>query len=156
MRITEVRIKLMGDARSSGEKLKAFCAITLDDEIVIRDLKIIEGGGGLFVAMPSRRRMFRCSHCGMKNPVRSKFCNECGRRTGHASRKFEDGEEEPASRKIYSDIAHPIHAAARRKVQEAVLAAYERELAASREKTVPLPRPAPRKAEKGAPQPEAG
>ena len=37
-------------------KLKAYVTITLDDCFVIRDLKVIEGADGLFVAMPSKRR----------------------------------------------------------------------------------------------------
>lgn len=37
------------------EKVKAFASITLDDEFVIHDLRIIEGQKGLFVAMPSRK-----------------------------------------------------------------------------------------------------
>ena len=49
MEVTEVRIKLMEE---SSERLKAFCSITLDDSFVIRDLKIIEGTTGPFVAMP--------------------------------------------------------------------------------------------------------
>ena len=51
MEITEVRISLRDD-----DKLKAFASITFDDSFVIRGLKIIEGGQGTFVAMPSRRR----------------------------------------------------------------------------------------------------
>ena len=53
MEITEVRIKLMDEP---GERLKAFCSITFDDSFVVRDLKIIEGASGLFIAMPSRKR----------------------------------------------------------------------------------------------------
>ena len=53
MDITEVRIKLMEDA---GERLQAFCSITFDDCFVVRDLKVINGNSGLFVAMPSKKR----------------------------------------------------------------------------------------------------
>ena len=51
MEITEIRITLRED-----EKLKAFASITLDNMIVIRGLKVIEGSGGTFIAMPSRQR----------------------------------------------------------------------------------------------------
>lgn len=51
MEITEIRITLRDD-----EKLKAFASITLDNMFVIRGLKIIDGSGGTFVAMPSRQR----------------------------------------------------------------------------------------------------
>ena len=40
MEITEVRIKLMD---ANGDKLRAFCSITIDNDFVIRDLKVIEG-----------------------------------------------------------------------------------------------------------------
>ena len=51
MEITEVRISLRND-----DKLKAFASVTFDDCFVVRGLKIIEGAGGTFVAMPSRKR----------------------------------------------------------------------------------------------------
>ena len=61
MDITEVRIKLMED---SDDRLQAFCSITIDDCFVIRDLKIIEGSSGPFVAMPSRKLTSHCPQCG--------------------------------------------------------------------------------------------
>ena len=51
MEITEVRVFPVEE-----EKLKAYVTITLDGCFVVRDLKVIQGGGGLFVAMPARRR----------------------------------------------------------------------------------------------------
>ena len=78
MEITEVRIKLMEDNSGSNERLQAFCSITFDDMFVIRDLKIIEGAKGFFVAMPSRKLTDRCHNCGTKNHLRSRFCNQCG------------------------------------------------------------------------------
>jgi stage V sporulation protein G len=51
LEITEIRITLRDD-----EKLKAFASITLDNKIVIRGLKIIDGASGMFIAMPSRQR----------------------------------------------------------------------------------------------------
>ena len=57
MEITEVRIKLVENA---AERLLAFCSITIDGAFVIRDLKLIGGPSGPFVAMPSRKL---CTHC---------------------------------------------------------------------------------------------
>lgn len=51
MEITEIRITLRDD-----DKLKAFASITLENMIVIRGLKIIDGANGTFIAMPSRQR----------------------------------------------------------------------------------------------------
>ncbi len=51
MKVTEVRVFPVQE-----EKLKAYATITFDDCFVIRDLKIIHGNSGLFVAMPSKKR----------------------------------------------------------------------------------------------------
>lgn len=51
MKITEVRVFPV-----SEERLKAYATITFDDCFVVRDLKIIHGNTGLFVAMPSKKR----------------------------------------------------------------------------------------------------
>jgi stage V sporulation protein G len=51
MEITEIRIFPVHENR-----LRAYVSITLDDCFVVRDLKIIQGDSGLFVAMPARRR----------------------------------------------------------------------------------------------------
>ncbi len=50
--INEVRVKLM---ENSDDRLQGFCSITFDDCFVVRDLRIIEGSNGPFVAMPSRK-----------------------------------------------------------------------------------------------------
>ena len=51
MEITEVRVFPVQE-----EKLKAYVTITLDGCFVVRDLKVIQGNTGLFVAMPAKRR----------------------------------------------------------------------------------------------------
>ena len=51
MEITEVRVFPV-----SEERLKAYVTITLDACFVVRDLKVINGNTGLFVAMPAKRR----------------------------------------------------------------------------------------------------
>lgn len=51
MEITEVRVFPVNE-----EKLKAYVTITLDHCFVIRDLKVIHGNSGLFIAMPAKRR----------------------------------------------------------------------------------------------------
>ena len=75
MEINEVKVKLVNN---KDNRLKAFCSITIDKEFVIRDIKVIEGSGGYFVAMPSRKMSDHCEKCGGKNHLRAKFCNNCG------------------------------------------------------------------------------
>ncbi len=128
MEITEVRIKLMEDNSGSNERLQAFCSITFDDMFVIRDLKIIEGAKGFFVAMPSRKLTDRCGCCGTKNHLRSRFCNQCGSRLDE-NRAIRDAD---GRAKLHADIAHPINSMCREKIQGAVLASYADELERSK------------------------
>lgn len=116
MEITEVRIKLMEDP---GERLQAFCSITFDHCFVIRDLKIIGGTNGSFVAMPSRRLTSHCPQCGCKNHLKSGYCNQCGMRLRQDSGREDDGRT-----KLYADIAHPINQACRDLIQQKVIEAF--------------------------------
>jgi stage V sporulation protein G len=120
--ITEVRIKLMED-HNENERLQAFCSVTFDNAFVVRDLKIIEGAKGYFVAMPSRKLSDRCQKCGCKNHLRSRFCNYCGAKLDE-DRATRDAE---GRAKLHADIAHPINSSAREVIQNAVLKAFQEE-----------------------------
>jgi stage V sporulation protein G len=120
LNITEVRVKLM---RNRSDRLRAFCSITIDDDFVVHDLRVIEGRKGFFVAMPSRKLADNCPRCGSKNELRSKFCSDCGAR-------LEEGRQRAVKRdKVHVDVAHPINTACREMLQEMVLAAYQEEAA---------------------------
>jgi stage V sporulation protein G len=119
--ITEVRIKLMDEP---GERLKAFCSITFDNCFVVRDLKIIDGSNGPFVAMPSRKLTAHCPKCGMKNHLRAMYCNQCGERQMESrAPKDADGRA-----KLYADIAHPINSSCRELIQNFVIDEYYQEI----------------------------
>lgn len=120
MEITEVRIKLVQD---NNERLQAFCSVTFDDMFVVRDLKIIEGTKGSFVAMPSRKLTDRCTHCGCKNHLRARHCNQCGGKLDE-DRAVRDAE---GRAKLHADIAHPINSACREVIQSAVIRTYQEE-----------------------------
>ena len=51
MQITDVRVRKV----SKEGEMKAVVSITIDDEFVVHDIKVIEGEKGLFIAMPSRK-----------------------------------------------------------------------------------------------------
>ena len=81
MEITDIKIrKIMTEGR-----LRAVVSITIDNEFVVHDIKVIEGEKGFFIAMPSK--------------------------------KSGDGE--------FRDIAHPINADMRRRLEEVILKRYE-------------------------------
>jgi stage V sporulation protein G len=83
MDITDVRVFPVEE-----DKLKAYVTITLDNCFVIRDLKVINGNTGLFIAMPAKRR--------------------------------KDG--------TYKDIAHPLNADTRDRMERTILSEYERQM----------------------------
>ncbi|HCJ1239484.1 TPA: septation regulator SpoVG [Listeria innocua] len=82
MQVTDVRLRRV----ETDGRMRAIASITLDEEFVVHDIRVIDGNNGLFVAMPSKRGV--------------------------------DGE--------FRDIAHPINSDTRAKIQEVVLAEYER------------------------------
>jgi len=82
MEITDVRVFPVEE-----DKLKAYVTITLDNCFVIRDLKVINGNTGLFIAMPAKRR--------------------------------KDGS--------YKDIAHPLNADTRDRMERMILDEYEKQ-----------------------------
>ena len=92
MNITDVRVRKV----AKEGKMKAVVSITIDDEFVVHDIKVIEGEKGLFIAMPSR--------------------------------KASDGE--------YRDIAHPINAATRDRIQRIILDKYDEVMAAEPEEAM--------------------
>ena len=77
MEITDVRVRKV----AKDGKMKAVVSITIDNEFVVHDIKVIEGEKGYFIAMPSK--------------------------------KSGDGE--------FRDIAHPINADMRRRLEEVIL-----------------------------------
>ena len=51
MKITDIRVRRI----NSESKMKAVVSVTIDEEFVVHDIKVIEGPNGLFIAMPSRK-----------------------------------------------------------------------------------------------------
>lgn len=126
MHITNVKVKL---APRPEDKLLAFATITFDDCFVVRDIKVIQGASGIFVAMPSRKMTDRCVSCGAKNPFQARYCGHCGKRLS----ENRVGTDNRGRAKFHADIAHPINSRCRLELQEAVLREYQGELARSRQ-----------------------
>lgn len=126
MRITEIRIKLIDDPE---DRLKGFCSVTFDFCFVVRDIKIINGNSGLFIAMPSRKLSAHCARCRGKNHLKARFCNQCGARL--PAERFDPHPHEKI--KLYADIAHPINQRCRDDLQRKIMAEYQMELQRSQE-----------------------
>ena len=125
MEITEVRVVLKD---SPDKKLKAYTTVTFDNAFVVRNIKVIEGTSGLFIAMPSRKVKQPCSKCNFKNEIRSKYCNQCGAQLPVVAKPL--ATDTPGNSQLeHKDIAHPITQPFREHLQKRVLEAYEQEKA---------------------------
>ena len=74
MKITDIRVRKI----ENGGKMKAVVSITIDEEFVVHDIKIIEGEKGLFIAMPSRKTS-DCEFKDVAHPIKSSTREELQR-----------------------------------------------------------------------------
>jgi stage V sporulation protein G len=125
LEISEVRIRLL---EGRHDRLRAYATITLASQYVVRDLRVIEGTRGVFVAMPSRRLADRCPRCGCKNHLRAAFCNDCGNRLpqGRAQR------DATGRLRLHCDVCHPVNKETRELLEVQVLKKYFEDLEAKR------------------------
>jgi stage V sporulation protein G len=137
MQITEVKIFLK---EGQDKKLKAYATLTFDNMFVVRNVKVIEGTKGLFVAMPSRKIKDPCPKCNFRNVVRSRYCNNCGAALNVTEPKAAPFHAEGAQKESeHKDIAHPITAECRDYIQKKVLEAYEKEKKSPSPSATPAP-----------------
>ncbi len=120
MEITEIRVFLK---EGPDKKLKAYTTVTFDNAFVVRNIKVIQGVNGLFIAMPSRKIKSQCSRCNFKNEIGSKYCNKCG------SELPPERTQDMDSKAEHRDIAHPISKEFREYLQSKILEAYKKEAA---------------------------
>lgn len=120
MELTDIRVKLV---EQSEDRLRAFCSVTIDDCFVVREIRILDGKQGPFLAMPSRKLTDHCPACGGKNNLMARYCNDCGSPLAVPEVGTEGGHA-----RFYADIAHPIKASCRDMIQQRVLAEFHAEL----------------------------
>ena len=126
MEISEVRVF---PKEGQDKKLKAYATVTLDNCFVVRNIKVIQGSNGLFIAMPSRKMKNPCTKCGFKNEVGSKFCNQCGAPIKAEQVAVVHNDHADAETKAeHRDIAHPITQQFREYLQNKILDAYKKEV----------------------------
>jgi stage V sporulation protein G len=120
MEITEIRVFLK---EGQDKKLKAYTTVTFDNAFVVRNIKVIQGSNGLFIAMPSRKLKTSCPKCNFKNEVGSKYCNQCG---GSLPSQVEENSIRDAKAE-HRDIAHPVTQQFREYLQGEILKAFQAE-----------------------------
>ena len=93
MNITDVRVRRV----AKEGKMKAVVSITIDEEFVVHDIKVIEGEKGLFIAMPSRKATDG-EYRDIAHPITSETCE---RIQGIILEKYEQVlAEEPAEAEV--------------------------------------------------------
>ena len=122
MEITEIRVFLK---EGQDKKLKAYATRTFDQEFVVRNIKVIQGANGMFIAMPSRKLKFSCPKCKFRNEIGSKFCNQCSSALPTVQREEQAPKDSKAE---HRDIAHPITQHFREYIQTKILDAYKKEV----------------------------
>ena len=122
MEITEIRVFIK---EGQDKKLKAYTTVTFDSVFVVRNIKIIQGSSGLFIAMPSRKLKFPCPKCSFKNEVGSKFCNQCGSVVPLQDKPVSASDIDVKSE--HRDIAHPVTQQFREYLQNKILESYKKE-----------------------------
>ncbi len=126
MEITEVRIF---PKEGPDKKLKGYATVTFDNVFVVRNIKVISGSSGLFIAMPSRKAKSPCPKCSFKNEVGSRFCNKCGGAFPMQEEKVVSASDVITSE--HRDIAHPVTQQFRESLQNKVLEAFRKEVKTS-------------------------
>ncbi len=119
MEITETRISLINKPNS---RLRAYASVTFENSFVIREIRIIEGKNGLFIAMPSRKMQKPCPKCNFKNPVTNRYCGQCGSEIKMAEQK-----NQKSGPQQHKDIAHPINTQFRDYLQKKIIETYNQQ-----------------------------
>ena len=88
MNITDVRVRKI----AKEGKMRAVVSITIDDEFVVHDIKVIEGEKGLFIAMPSRKSSDG-EYRDIANPINTQTRDKLQKLVLEAYDKAEDVEE---------------------------------------------------------------
>lgn len=122
MEITEVRMSISDNPQA---RLKAYASITFDHCFVVRNVKVVEGKNGLFVAMPSRKPKVSCQSCHAKNDATNRFCQACGAALAHSVATPGAGDLDAIESLAHRDIVHPITVEFRHYLQKTVLDAYD-------------------------------
>ena len=75
MEVTDVRIRKLNMNSADDSKMRAIVSVTLDNEFVVHDIKVIQGASKFFIAMPSRK-VEDGTYKDITHPIKSSFRNK--------------------------------------------------------------------------------
>lgn len=121
MDITDVSVKLIQPLRRG--RVLCVAAVTFDNSFVVRNIRLLEGPKGYFLAMPSQALTTKCRRCNRKNPIRSNYCNLCGTRLPEEQVPVDP---QTGKSRVHQDVAHPIKTELREKIQASIVEEYKK------------------------------
>lgn len=121
MEITDVSVKLIQPLRRG--RVLCIATVTFDNSFVVRNIRLLEGPKGYFLAMPSQALSIKCRRCNRKNPIRSNYCNLCGSRLPEERLPIDP---QTGKARTYQDVAHPIKTELREKMQASIVEEYKK------------------------------
>lgn len=110
-------VTLASEVKSANSRLLAYVTLTFQGPLgtfVLRDVKVIWGNHGVFVAMPSRKMQSRCHGCRGSNDVLAHYCNWCGVPVSAV-----------VADRVYADTFYPIDRPSRDRLDRVVMKSYE-------------------------------
>lgn len=113
MKITEISVK---PTQNPHEGVLAYCKLVFDNELAVKDIKIMDVRGRVFIAMPAKKITQHCTECGHKNALIDHFCASCG-----IAREVAQDVE-----RCFQDLTHPINPSFRAYVEETIMEEYDR------------------------------
>lgn len=117
MNITDIQINLTDEEIRQKDHVQAFVRIVFDDNFAVRDLKVMEDNGFIWLGMPSRKLWSPCPSCRRKVDIAGNYCSNCGMRF-----KIPDS----INKRSYVDIAHPVNKEFRHTLDVAIASAYNK------------------------------
>ena len=123
MKITKIDINVV---EKVGTRLKGYVTIVLDDELAIRNLRVIEGKtSDMFLAMPSKENTRPCASCKASISYRDAYCKKCGAKVTPVIQEAK-----------YRDLCYPVQDTFRKYLEKAVVDEYGKALKKDKEKSV--------------------
>ncbi len=126
MNVTRVKVDIQDKA-----VLKAYCDVEIDDQLVIRQVKVLELEGRLKICFPAKMRQTPCPDCGKAVKITDPWCGWCGVEQDGQQERIDGlrahlGLRDEDRLSFYVDMVHPINREARQIIERAVFDAYER------------------------------
>lgn len=117
LEITDIRM-VREEKNSSRNAVIAYVTITLNDQFLIKNIRLIRHSDRLVIGMPNREKIRDCPHCSIRNAQSNRYCHQCGTPL----------EKVKIDYSAYVDIVHPTKQTFREYLERVIIEEYKRQL----------------------------